>query len=114
MVRLTDRESVPFALILFPLEYQVVDETYSTLAQELMVRRASQARIPVLDLLPAYRQACQDKEPNGCRLEDRYLFADVWMHPSVLGHTLTATALEAFLWEAYPTALGRMTRLIEP
>ena len=86
-------------LILFPLEFQVLDENYSTLPQELLTTRAVEAGIPVLDLLPAYQQACQEKADGMCRLEDRYLFADVWMHPSAYGHELAALELRTFLAE---------------
>jgi len=34
---------------------------------------------------------------GACQLEDRYLFADVWMHPSAYGHEMTAVELEALL-----------------
>lgn len=80
-------------LVLFPLEFQVLDEAFSTLPQELLAERAAEAGIPLLDLLPAYRQACLEKPGGPCRLEDRYLFADVWMHPSAFGHELTARAI---------------------
>ncbi len=86
-----------FALILFPLEFQVLDESYPTLVQEILNARAVEAGIPVLDLLPAFRQACREKPGGKCYQEDRYLFADVWMHPSAYGHELTAVKLEAFL-----------------
>jgi hypothetical protein len=46
-----------------------------------------------LDLLPAFQKACQEKPGGACQLEDRYLFADVWMHPSGFGHAVTATEL---------------------
>ena len=36
---------------------------------------------------------------GACHLEDRYLFADVWMHPSAYGHELTAIEIKAFLDE---------------
>jgi hypothetical protein len=84
-------------LTLFPLEFQVLDENYSTLPQELLVARSAEAGIPVLDLLPPFRRACREKPGGACRLEDRYLFADVWMHPSAYGHELTAAELETFL-----------------
>lgn len=84
-------------LILFPLEFQVLDERYPTLPQEMLAARAAEAGIPVLDLLPIFRRACQEKPGGACQLEDRYLFADVWMHPSALGHQLTADELKAFL-----------------
>jgi phospholipase/lecithinase/hemolysin len=50
-----------------------------------------------VDLLPVFRKACQQKPGGACQLEDRYLFADVWMHPSAYGHKLTADAIEPVL-----------------
>jgi phospholipase/lecithinase/hemolysin len=79
------------------LEFQVLDESYPTLPQEILTAKAAEANIPVLDLLPAFRQACREKPGGACHLEDRYLFADVWMHPSDYGHQLTAVGLEALL-----------------
>jgi hypothetical protein len=94
---LAEENDVDLALVMFPLEFQVLDDAYSTAPQEVLTAQATEADIPILDLLPAYSQACQEK-PNGpCELEDRYLFADVWMHPSAFGHELTAAEIEAFL-----------------
>ena len=84
-----------FVLLIFPLEFQVLDEGFSTLPQELLTDKAAAADIPVLDLLPAFRQACREKPGGTCHLEDRYLFADVWMHPSTYGHKLTLDELVA-------------------
>jgi lysophospholipase L1-like esterase len=83
-----------FALVLFPLEFQVLDESYSTLPQQLFMARAAEAGIPALDLLPSFQEACREKPGGACWLEDRYLFADVWMHPSAYGNRLTANELE--------------------
>jgi hypothetical protein len=80
-------------LIVFPLEFQVLDEDFSTLPQELFMAKAAAAGIPALDLLSAFRQACREKQGGACQLEDRYLFADVWMHPSAHGNRLTANEL---------------------
>ena len=80
-------------LILFPLEFQVLDESYPTLPQEIFVTKAAEAGIPVVNLLPAFQQACREKPDGACHLEDRYLFADVWMHPSAFGHGVAATEL---------------------
>jgi len=88
-----------FLLLLFPLEFQVLDESYSTMPQELLTTKAAESGIPALDLLPTYRQACLEKPGDACQREDRYLFADVWMHPSAYGHELTAIELQAFLDE---------------
>ncbi len=97
MNQLAEEHDARFALILFPLEFQVLDESYSTLPQELLTAKAAEAGIPVLNLLPAYQQACQEKSGGTCYLEDRYLFADVWMHPSAYGHELTAAEIRTFL-----------------
>ena len=92
--RLAREHNVPVVLILFPLEFQVLDESYPTLPQEIFMARAAEAGMPAVDLLPAFRQACQQKPGGPCQLEDRYLFADVWMHPSAYGHKVTVTELE--------------------
>jgi hypothetical protein len=95
--RLGKENDVPVALVIFPLEFQVLDKSYPTLSQELLTARAEDADIPTIDPLPAFRQACLAKPGGACQLEDRYLFADVWMHPSANGHKLIADELEAFL-----------------
>jgi lysophospholipase L1-like esterase len=95
--RLAGEKDIPVVLIIFPLEFQVIDESYSTLPQELLTAKATEVGIPVVDPLPAFRQACLEKPGGACHLEDRYLFADVWMHPSSDGHKLIAVELEAFL-----------------
>ena len=95
--QLAGDENIPVVLIIFPLEFQVIDESYSTLPQELFAAKAKEAGIPTVDPLPAFRQACQRKQGGACQLEDRYLFADVWMHPSAEGHKLIADALETLL-----------------
>jgi lysophospholipase L1-like esterase len=95
--QLAGENDTPIVLILFPLEFQVLDESYPTLVQEILADKAAEADIPVLDLLPAFQQACREKPGGACQLEDRYLFADVWMHPSAYGHEVTAAELEAFV-----------------
>jgi hypothetical protein len=94
---LAREHDIPVVLILFPLEFQVLDENYPTLPQEIFTARAAEAGISALDLLPAFQQACQEKPGGACQLEDRYLFADVWMHPSAYGHAVTAAELDTFL-----------------
>jgi hypothetical protein len=95
--RVAQDNNAPFVLIVFPLEFQVLDESYPTLPQEYLMAKTSAAGITVLDLLPAFRQACQEKPGGACHREDRYLFADVWMHPSAYGHKVTAIELEALI-----------------
>jgi len=95
MDRLAGENQAQLVLILFPLEFQVLDEGFPTLPQELFMARAAQAGIPAVDLLPTFRQACREKPGGECHLEDHYLFADVWMHPSAYGHQLAAAELES-------------------
>lgn len=95
--QLARKKDVPVMLVIFPLEFQVIDESYPTLPQELLTAWATEAGIPVVDPLPAFQQACQKRQGGACQLEDRYLFADVWMHPSSNGHQLIAVELETFL-----------------
>lgn len=97
MNRLAEENKAQFVLVLFPLEHQVLDENYPAAPQEFFKTKAADAGIPVIDLLPTYRQACLEKPKGACQLEDRYLFADVWMHPSAYGHKLTAEKLKSFL-----------------
>jgi hypothetical protein len=94
---LAEANDIRVAIVVFPLEFQVVDENYATVPQELLTEKATETGIPLLDLLPAFRQACLNKPGGICQLEDRYLFADVWMHPSAYGHEVTATEIEMFL-----------------
>lgn len=100
--RLAGDNNARFVLVLFPLEFQVLDESYPVLPQEIFMAKAIETGIPALDLLPAFQQACLEKPGGACQLEDRYLFADVWMHPSALGHRLTAVELRTVLAEILP------------
>lgn len=102
IAEVAEENDARFALVLFPLEFQVLDKSYTTLPQELFSSNAAEAGIPTLDLLPAFQQACQEKPGGACQLEDRYLFADVWMHPSALGHDLTAAELREMIADMLP------------
>jgi hypothetical protein len=102
MDNLARQNHARLALILFPIEFQVLDENYSTLPQEILTAKAADAGIPVLNLLTSFRQACQEKPGGPCQFEDRYLFADVWMHPSAYGNRLTAIGLEGILTGMLP------------
>ena len=95
--RLGEENDIPVVLIVFPLEYQVIDESYPTVPQELLIAKAAESGISALDLLPPFQQACLEKPGGACQLEDRYLFADVWMHPSAYGHSVTAIQLEGVI-----------------
>ena len=100
--QLGSEKNVPVMLLIFPLEFQVVDESYPTLPQEIITLKAAEAGIPELDLLPAFRQTCREKPGSACYREDRYLFADVWMHPSAYGHEVIAAEIEKALARMLP------------
>jgi hypothetical protein len=97
MQHLATANHAHFALILFPLEFQVLDKNYPTLPQDIFKAKAAEASIPILDLLPTFQESCRQKPGGACQFEDHYLFADVWMHPSAYGHKITADGLEAML-----------------
>lgn len=97
--QLADKNKIDFVLLLFPMEFQVLDEKFSALPQELFAAKADKSDMLILDLLPMFQDACREKPGGECQLEDRYLFADVWMHPSALGHSLTAEQINTFLRE---------------
>ena len=80
-------------MVLFPLEFQVLDPNYPTRPQDLLNQQAAQAGIQVIDMLPVFQAACRAKPGGSCTHQDRYLFADTWMHPSRLGHKLAASEL---------------------
>ena len=90
---LATESGADFTVLLFPLEFQVIDDQFSTLPQDVFKSRAAEAGIRVVDLLPVFREACLNKPGGSCFREDRYLFADVWMHPSAYGHEITAVEL---------------------
>lgn len=90
---------IPMLVVLFPIEDQVFDPTFSTVPQEVLMGWMAEAQIPAVDLLPAYQAACAAKPGGPCTLEDRYLFADVWMHPSPLGNEIAAQQIAEALAE---------------
>lgn len=94
-------QGIPLVLVMFPLEFQVIDDGFPTTPQQVFLARAGEAGIPIVDLLAVFRKACAEKPDGPCELEDRYLFADLWMHPSPLGHRLTAETLLPVLVELF-------------
>jgi hypothetical protein len=96
---------IPLIMVLFPLEYQVIDPDFSTLPQAKLSEIALEQGISVVDLLPAFQRACQEKASGACQVHDRYLFADVWMHPSPLGSKIAAAEIQAALGGWFPELL---------
>jgi len=88
-----DRD-IDFVLVVFPTALQLNSTDHPDVPQRVLTERANQAGIPLIDLLPIYRQICEAAEPDACEGYENLLFADVWMHPNELGHQLAAQALE--------------------
>lgn len=91
---LANEHGSKFMLIVLPTAFQVKDTGYSTVPQQVLTRRAKEVGFEILDLLPDFRKACLEVPPGeGCGPEDRYLWADMWMHPSTVGHRLMAECI---------------------
>jgi hypothetical protein len=99
MHEFTSARNIHFVLILFPIEHQVVDPIFPKLPQTILTERAKKDGIPALDLLPVFVQECNNKPGGKCVLEDRYLFADLWMHPSALGNQITAESIFSSIFQ---------------
>jgi hypothetical protein len=94
MAALAGEHGSEFLLIVLPTAFQVQDVAYSDVPQQVVGGRGREDGVAVLDLLPVFREACQEAPPGeSCGPEGRYLWADMWMHPSALGHRLVAERL---------------------
>jgi hypothetical protein len=100
MAALAGEHGSEFLLIVLPTAFQVQDVAYSDVPQQVLGMHGREDRVEVLDLLPVFREACQEASPReSCGAEGRYLWADMWMHPSALGHRLVAERLLEVLEE---------------
>jgi hypothetical protein len=86
---------IPFLVVIFPTAMQVNEEAHPDLPQQMLEDLGLQLEMQVVDLLPAYRQECSRVGPEKCTGLENHLFADVWMHPSNIGHELAAQALSS-------------------
>lgn len=86
---------VRFVVVAFPTVFQLNSAAHPDVPQRVLGRRAAAAGIEFVDLLPVYRQACDDAVAGAREGYENLLFADVWMHPNPLGHRLAAETLSA-------------------
>ncbi len=86
-------------VVMVPIEYQVLEDNFSRQFQNQITQRAQRDGVTIVDPLASFRNACDEKANGRCTLQDHYLFADVWMHPSALGHTLLANSIFTSLSE---------------
>lgn len=86
-----------FAIVVFPTALQLNSSGHPDLPQRVMGDRANAQDVALIDLLPAYREACEAAGENACEGYENLLFADVWMHPNEFGHRLAADEIVAWL-----------------
>jgi hypothetical protein len=93
MYRASQANDADFVMLIFPTAYQVNSADHPDIPQRVLVDRAKQIDVKCIDLLPVYKMVCKDANPVKCEGYENLLFADVWMHPNVLGHQLAYEAL---------------------
>ena len=86
-----------FVMVIFPTAHQINSSNHSNTPQVVLIERAGSADIPYVDMLPTYLAACEKVGREQCEGYENLLFADVWMHPNRLGHTLVAEELSKLL-----------------
>lgn len=85
--------NAPFIILTFPTALQVNSAAHPNVPQRALGQRARAAGVPFIDLLPVYQKWCLDNGPEACEGYQNRLFADVWMHPTEIGHRLAADQL---------------------
>lgn len=81
---------IPFIIVAFPTALQVNSARHPNVPQRVFAQRANTTHIKFIDLLPIYRQWCENNGLQSCEGYQNKLFADVWMHPTEIGHRLAA------------------------
>ncbi len=95
MQQAAQQQNSGLILVVFPTAYQVNSAHHPTIPQDTLTARAAAAQIPLVDMLPIFKQACEEAGGDVCEGYENLLFADVWMHPNRLGHQLAAEAIFA-------------------
>lgn len=90
---LCQSRNIPLIIIAFPTALQVNRVDHPNIPQRVLARRARAQEIFFLDLLPAYQQWCANNEMDACEGYQNELFADVWMHPTPIGHLIATDQL---------------------
>lgn len=97
MQQACEERDIGFIVIVFPTAFQLNSEAHPNVPQRVLERRAAFTDVELLDLLPAYRQACDEAQFGACEGYENMLFADVWMHPNKFGHRLAAEQVTILL-----------------
>jgi lysophospholipase L1-like esterase len=91
------QRDIDFLVVVFPTAFQLNSAKHPDVPQRVFGERARKAEMNYTDLLPVYRQVCQNAAPGACEGYENLLFADVWMHPNPLGHQLAAREIEVVM-----------------
>jgi hypothetical protein len=97
MQKAAQDQGVDFLLLIFPTALQFNSAEHPDVPQRVFTARAREAGIEFVDLLPIYKQECEQAAPSSCEGFENMLSADIWMHPTVLGHTLAAEKIAKLL-----------------
>lgn len=97
MEQASQEQGVEFMIIAFPTAFQLNSAKHPDTPQQVIKQRAAMADIDFVDLLPIYRNVCNEAPVGACEGYENLLFADVWMHPNSLGHRLAAEELFSIL-----------------
>lgn len=92
MARASEESGAAFIVVAFPTALQFNGANHPDVPQTVLGERAAASGIPLIDLLPWYREECATT-PNSCDGFENRLSADVWMHPTPLGHSIAAEAI---------------------
>ncbi len=79
-----------FKIVAFPTALQVNSASHPDIPQQVFSERAQEMGIEFIDMLPFYKEECDKAAADACEGFENMLFADVWMHPTTLGHTIAA------------------------
>lgn len=93
----SERAGARFGVVVFPTALQLNSSGHPEVPQRVLGERAVADSVTIIDLLPRYRQVCEEAESGACEGYENLLFADVWMHPNELGHQLAADEIVSWL-----------------
>ena len=90
-------KGIDLIVIIFPTAFQLNSENHPDIPQRSLRRWTEETGVKFIDMLPIYRIACAEAQPDSCEGYENHIFADVWMHPNPLGHQLAADALNKLI-----------------
>jgi hypothetical protein len=93
MYEAAQEHGIDLRIVAFPTALQINSAAHPHVPQQVFGERAQKTGIDFIDLTPIFQQECERLPEPACEGFENKLFADVWMHPTELGHQLTADYL---------------------